>query len=313
MERRLEALRKEKEAAVASQEFEKAASLRDDERKLGEEIEAGRREWHKARNQEEPVVDAEQIAEIVSEWTGIPVVQLTEEEAARLMRMEEEIHRRMVDQTEAVNAVSRAIRRSRSGLKDPKRPAGASFPGSHRRREDGAGPFARGVPLRKRGGHGQVRHERVHGAPRSGQTIGAPPGYVGYEEWASSPRPFGRPYSVVLFDEIEKAHPDIFNILLQILEDGRLTDGQGHTVDFRNSVVIMTSNIGARDAMKGQKPRFRGPDRGETPDWDRVRAGIVESVKKTFRPEFLNRVDEMIVFEPLGREELLKVLDLMVP
>ncbi|HQL02394.1 MAG: Negative regulator of genetic competence ClpC/MecB [Synergistetes bacterium ADurb.Bin155] len=314
MERRLESLRKEKEAAVASQEFEKAASLRDDERKLGEEIEAGRREWHKARNQEEPVVDAEQIAEIVSEWTGIPVVQLTEEEAARLMRMEEEIHRRMVDQTEAVNAVSRAIRRSRSGLKDPKRPGGSFlFLGP-----TGVGKteLARSLAEFLFGSEeAMVRFDMSEYMERHevAKLIGAPPGYVGYEEGGKLTEALRRrPYSVVLFDEIEKAHPDIFNILLQILEDGRLTDGQGHTVDFRNSVVIMTSNIGARDAMKGQSLGFAAPGQGETPDWDRVRAGIVESVKKTFRPEFLNRVDEMIVFEPLGREELLKVLDLMI-
>ena len=313
-ERRLEALRKEKEAAVVSQEFEKAASLRDDERKLGEEIEVCRKEWQKIRNQEEPVVDAEQIAGIVSEWTGIPVVQLTEEEAARLLRMEEEIHRRMVDQTQAVNAVSRAIRRSRSGLKDPQRPVGSFlFLGP-----TGVGKteLARSLAEFLFGSEeAMVRFDMSEYMERHevAKLIGAPPGYVGFEEGGKLTEALRRrPYSVVLFDEIEKAHPDIFNILLQILEDGRLTDGQGHTVDFRNSVVIMTSNIGAKDAMKGQGLGFAAPGQGEMPDWERVRTGIVDSVKKTFRPEFINRIDEMIVFEPLGREDLLKVLDLML-
>jgi ATP-dependent Clp protease ATP-binding subunit ClpC len=314
IEKSLESLRKEKESAVVSQEFEKAAGLRDDERKLCENLEERRREWQKQRNQEEPVVDAEQIADIVSEWTGIPVVQLTEEEAARLMRMEEEIHKRMVDQTEAVNAVSRAIRRSRSGLKDPKRPVGSFlFLGP-----TGVGKteLARSLAEFLFGSEeAMVRFDMSEYMERHevAKLIGAPPGYVGFEEGGKLTESLRRrPYSVVLFDEIEKAHPDIFNILLQLLEDGRLTDGQGHTVDFRNSVVIMTSNIGAREAMKGQGMGFATPGQGETPDWSRARGAIVESVKKTFRPEFLNRVDEMIVFEPLGRGELLKVLDLML-
>lgn len=314
MERRMENLRKEKEASVVAQEFEKAAALRDNERKLGEEIEERRKEWQKIRNQEEPVVEAAQIAEIVSEWTGIPVLQLTEEEAARLMRMEDEIHKRMINQSEAVSGVSRAIRRARSGLKDPKRPTGSFlFLGP-----TGVGKteLARSLSEFLFGSdEAMVRFDMSEYMERHevAKLIGAPPGYVGYEEGGKLTEALRRrPYSVVLFDEIEKAHPDIFNILLQILEDGRLTDGQGHTVDFRNSVVIMTSNIGARDVMKGQGMGFAAPGRGDSPDWDRARAGILEAVKKTFRPEFINRVDEVIVFEPLGREDLLKILDLML-
>lgn len=314
MERRLEALRKEKEAVVASQEFEKAASLRDDERKLVEEIDARRKEWQRLRNQEEPVVDAGQIAGIVSEWTGIPVLQLTEEESARLLRMEDEIHKRMVDQQEAVNAVSRAIRRARSGLKDPKRPIGSFL---------FLGPTGVGKTELARclaeflfgSEEAMARFDMSEYMERHevSKLIGAPPGYVGFEEGGKLTEALRRrPYSVILFDEIEKAHPDIFNILLQILEDGRLTDGQGHTVDFRNSVVIMTSNVGARDVMKGQGLGFASPGGGESPDWDRARTSITDAVKKTFRPEFINRVDEMIVFRPLGREELLKVLGFML-
>jgi len=314
MERRMERLRKEKESFVASQEFEKAASLRDDERQLVEEIEDRRKEWQRVRNQEEPVVGAHEIAGIVSEWTGIPVLQLTGEESARLMRMEDEIHKRMVNQSEAVSGVSRAIRRARSGLKDPKRPIGSFlFLGP-----TGVGKteLARALSEFLFGSEdAMVRFDMSEYMERHevAKLIGAPPGYVGYEEGGKLTEALRRrPYSVVLFDEVEKAHPDIFNILLQILEDGRLTDGQGHTVDFRNSVVIMTSNIGAKDVMKGTSLGFAAPGQGESPDWDRVRTGILDSVRKTFRPEFINRVDDMIVFEPLGREDLLKILDLML-
>jgi ATP-dependent Clp protease ATP-binding subunit ClpC len=259
-------------------------------------------------------VGAHEIAGIVSEWTGIPVLQLTEEESARLMRMEDEIHKRMVNQSEAVSGVSRAIRRARSGLKDPKRPIGSFlFLGP-----TGVGKteLARALSEFLFGSEdAMVRFDMSEYMERHevAKLIGAPPGYVGYEEGGKLTEALRRrPYSVVLFDEVEKAHPDIFNILLQILEDGRLTDGQGHTVDFRNSVVIMTSNIGAKDVMKGTSLGFAAPGQGESPDWDRVRTGILDSVRKTFRPEFINRVDDMIVFEPLGREDLLKILDLML-
>ncbi len=312
-EKELESLRKEKEAAVTAQEFEKAASFRDKERRLSEEIEKSRNEWQKRRHNEEPVVDSEQIAQIVGEWTGIPVVQLTEEESSRLLRMEEEIHKRMVDQVEAVNAVARSIRRARSGLKDPKRPIGSFlFLGP-----TGVGKteLARSLAEFLFGSeNSMVRFDMSEYMERHevAKLIGAPPGYVGYEEGGKLTEALRRrPYSVILFDEIEKAHPDVFNILLQILEDGRLTDGQGHTVDFRNSVVIMTSNIGAQDLMKGRALGFttaEGPD----VDLDKMKSGIMEAVRKTFRPEFINRVDDIIIFKPLGREELLKILDIML-
>jgi ATP-dependent Clp protease ATP-binding subunit ClpC len=312
-EKELEALRKEKEAAVTAQEFEKAASFRDKERRLSEEIEKSRQEWQKRRHNEEPVVDAEQIAEIVGEWTGIPVVQLTEEESSRLLRMEEEIHKRMVDQVEAVNAVARSIRRARSGLKDPKRPIGSFlFLGP-----TGVGKteLARSLAEFLFGSeNSMVRFDMSEYMERHevAKLIGAPPGYVGYEEGGKLTEALRRrPYSVILFDEIEKAHPDVFNILLQIMEDGRLTDGQGHTVDFRNSVVIMTSNIGAQDLMKGRSLGFTMAEDVDV-DLDKMKSSIMEAVRKTFRPEFINRVDDIIIFKPLGRDELLKILDIML-
>ena len=313
MERELEALRKEKEAAVTAQEFEKAAGFRDKERRLSEEIEKSRNEWQKRRNNEEPIVDSEQIAQIVAEWTGIPVVQLTEEESSRLLRMEEEIHKRMVDQEEAVNAVARSIRRARSGLKDPKRPIGSFlFLGP-----TGVGKteLARSLAEFLFGGEdAMVRFDMSEYMERHevAKLIGAPPGYVGYEEGGKLTEALRRrPYSVVLFDEIEKAHPDVFNILLQILEDGRLTDGQGHTVDFRNSVVIMTSNVGAQDLMKSRSLGFTAAE-GADVDLEKMKSSIMEAVRKTFRPEFINRVDDIIIFKPLGKEELLKILDIML-
>lgn len=313
MEKDLEALRKEKEAAVTAQEFEKAAGFRDKERRLSEEIEKSRNEWQKRRNNEEPIVDSEQIAQIVAEWTGIPVVQLTEEESSRLLRMEEEIHKRMVDQEEAVNAVARSIRRARSGLKDPKRPIGSFlFLGP-----TGVGKteLARCLAEFLFGGEdAMVRFDMSEYMERHevAKLIGAPPGYVGYEEGGKLTEALRRrPYSVVLFDEIEKAHPDVFNILLQILEDGRLTDGQGHTVDFRNSVVIMTSNVGAQDLMKSRSLGFTAAE-GADVDLEKMKSSIMEAVRKTFRPEFINRVDDIIIFKPLGKEELLKILDIML-
>jgi ATP-dependent Clp protease ATP-binding subunit ClpC len=314
LERRFETIRKEKEAAVVGQEFEKAARLRDEERMLSEELETARKNWQVSRNQEEPVVDANEIAQIVSEWTGIPVVQMTEEEAARLLRMEEEIHRRLINQSEAVSAIARAIRRARSGLKDPRRPVGSFlFLGP-----TGVGKteLARALAeflfgsedamIRLDMSEFMERHEVA-------KLIGAPPGYVGFEEGGKLSEAIRRrPYSVVLFDEIEKAHHDVFNILLQIMEDGRLTDGQGHSVDFRNAVVIMTSNVGAENVVKGKGLGFAAPDMEAAADWTRTRGQILDAVKRTFRPEFLNRVDEMVVFRPLEKEELLQIVGIML-
>ncbi|MDD4365082.1 MAG: ATP-dependent Clp protease ATP-binding subunit [Synergistales bacterium] len=314
LERNLEALRKEKESAVASQEFEKAARFRDQERTAAEELEASRKEWQTRRNQEEPVLVGEDIAAIVSEWTGVPVVQLTEEEARRLLRMEEEIHKRLIGQEEAVSAVSRAIRRARSGMKDPKRPIGSFLclgPTGVGKTElaRALASFLFGsddAMIRLDMSEFMERHEVA-------KLIGAPPGYVGYEEGGKLTEAIRRrPYAVVLFDEIEKAHPDVFNLLLQIMEDGRLTDGQGHTVDFRNSVIMITSNVGAQDMARGRALGFASEADKADLEWKASKERILEAVRRTFRPEFLNRVDEMVVFQPLTREQLLQIVHIML-
>ncbi len=312
LENQLEEIRKEKEAAVAGQEFEKAAELRDKEKELLKKIEEKRQEWLSKRSKEEPVVTAEDIAKIVSEWTGIPVTQLTEEESEKLLKMEEYIHRRLIDQEEAVSAVARAIRRSRSGLKDPKRPIGSFlFLGP-----TGVGKteLARALAEFLFGSEdAMIRLDMSEFMEKHevSKLIGAPPGYVGYEEGGKLTEQIRRrPYSVVLFDEIEKAHPDVFNILLQVLEDGRLTDGQGRTVDFRNAVIIMTSNVGAHHIVSGRKLGF-SEDAGEL-DWEKIKQKLMDEVKRTFRPEFLNRIDEIVIFKPLSKEDLLKIVDLML-
>ncbi|WP_448807305.1 ATP-dependent Clp protease ATP-binding subunit [Aminobacterium colombiense] len=315
IEHDLEEVRKEKEAAVTSQEFEKAARLRDTERKISEELEEKKKDWQSRRYQEKPLVSFDDIATIVSEWTNIPVTQLTEEETQRLLRMEEEIHCRLIGQEEAVSAVARAIRRARSGMKDPRRPVGSFL---------FLGPTGVGkTELARRladflfgSEDAMIRLDMSEFMERHevGKLIGAPPGYVGYDEGGKLTEAIRRrPYSVVLFDEIEKAHEDVFNILLQILEDGRLTDGQGHTVDFRNAVIIMTSNIGAKDWVKGTSLGFSisGEADGYF-DWDKTKSDILDAVQKTFRPEFINRVDEMVVFRPLSKKEMLVIVDIML-
>ena len=317
MERALAELRKEKEAVVVAQEFERAASLRDDERMMNEQLDEYRKGWQHARSLLIPEVGMNDIANVVAEWTGIPVVQMTEEEMLRLRRMEEEIHKRMIGQDEAIGVVSRAIRRARSGMKDAKRPVGGFlFLGP-----TGVGKteLARSLAeflfgnedamLRFDMSEYMERHEVA-------KLIGAPPGYVGYESGGKMTEMVRRkPYSVVLFDEIEKAHPDIFNLLLQILEDGHVTDGQGHKVDFRNAVIIMTSNVGAENIIKGQSLGFgldaADADRAEQ-DWKRMKSSIMEAIKKTFRPEFLNRIDDIVVFKPLDKGELLQITEFML-
>jgi len=313
LEHSVDDIRKEKEEAVVSQEFEKAADLRDQEKKLLEQIAERRRSWTESRNQFTPDVDANDIAEIVAEWTGIPVTQMTEAESRRLLRMEEEIGKRLVGQDEAVKAVARAIRRSRSGMKDPKRPVGSFlFLGP-----TGVGKTelarllaeflfgSEDAMIRLDMSEYMERHEAA-------KLIGAPPGYVGFEEGGKLTEAIRRrPYAVVLFDEIEKAHPDVFNMLLQLLEDGRLTDGQGRLTDFRNAVIIMTSNVGVGEVMQNRSVGFGGAG-GADIDPDKMKATVTDAAKKTFRPEFLNRVDEMLIFRPLGKKELLLIVDIML-
>ncbi|MDO5115888.1 MAG: ATP-dependent Clp protease ATP-binding subunit [Synergistaceae bacterium] len=314
LERSLDDLRKEKEDAAAAQEFEKAAYLRDEERKAREQSEQRRREWVESRDKLRPEITAEDIASIVAESTGIPVTQLTEEESRRLLRMEEELKKRMVGQDEALQAVARAVRRARSGMKDPKRPVGSFlFLGP-----TGVGKteLARSLAEFLFGSEeAMIRIDMSEYMERheAAKLIGAPPGYVGFEEGGKLTEAVRRrPYSVILFDEIEKAHPDVFNIMLQLLEDGRLTDGQGHLSDFRNCVVIMTSNVGVTENMRSRTLGFGGAEERSAAEAKRMKETVTEAAKKSFRPEFLNRIDEILVFEPLNRDELLKIVDIML-
>jgi len=313
IERRLEEIRKEKEAAVQSQEFEKAANLRDQEQKLVEELERKKNEWQQHQLNEKIVVTADDIAQIVSSWTGIPVRRLEQEEGERLLKLEEVLHERIVGQDEAVRAVARAIRRARAGLKDPRRPIGSFiFLGP-----TGVGKteLAKALAEALFGDEDAMivldmsEYMERHTVSR---LVGSPPGYVGYEEGGQlTERVRRRPYSVVVFDEIEKAHPEVFNVLLQILEEGRLTEAKGRTVDFRNTVIIMTSNVGADLIRRQSRVGFQTAEQ-EAPDYEDMKRKIMDEVKRTFRPEFLNRIDELIVFHALTEEHLMKIVDLML-
>lgn len=317
MEADLAALGREKEEAIVAQEFEHAASIRDRERQMVDAIDRFKKNWQRERSTFIPEVTMDDIANVVAEWTGIPVVQMTEAEAARLRRMEQEIHKRMIGQDEAISVVSKAIRRARSGMKDAKRPVGSFlFLGP-----TGVGKteLARSLAeflfgnedalLRFDMSEYMERHEVA-------KLIGAPPGYVGFENGGKMTEMVRRkPYSVILFDEIEKAHPDLFNLLLQILEDGHVTDAQGNKVDFKNTIIIMTSNIGAENIIKGHALGF-GIDPAASSemmgDWKRIHDSIMDAVKRSFRPEFVNRIDDIVVFKPLQKEEMLKITEVML-
>ena len=305
LEEDIESTRRDKEAAIEAQEFEKAANLRDKERQLTNKKRELEEQWRSGESGERPEIGEEEIADIVSMWTGIPVFKLTEAETQKLMRMEDELHKRVIGQHAAIEAVSKAIRRSRAGLKDPKRPTGSFiFLGP-----SGVGKteLARTLAEFLFGDEeAMVRidmseYMEKHSVSR---LVGSPPGYIGYDEGGQLTEAVRRkPYSVLLLDEIEKAHPDVFNILLQILEDGRLTDAQGRTVDFRNSIVIMTSNIGASEIAKNTGIGFTiGDETGLT--YDDMKNRIMGELKKVFRPEFINRIDEVIVFHKLTKEEI---------
>jgi ATP-dependent Clp protease ATP-binding subunit ClpC len=313
LEEEIEETRRAKEAAIEAQEFEKAANLRDKERQLTNKKRELEDEWNSGESGERPVVGEEEIADIVSMWTGIPVFKLTEAETKKLVRMEDELHKRVIGQDVAITAVSKAIRRSRAGIKDPKRPAGSFiFLGP-----SGVGKteLARTLAEFLFGDEDAMvridmsEYMEKHSVSR---LVGSPPGYVGYDEGGQLTEAVRRkPYSVLLLDEIEKAHPDVFNILLQILEDGRLTDAQGRTVDFRNAIVIMTSNIGAKDIARNTPLGFSMQDEtGMT--YDDMKDRIMGDLKKVFRPEFLNRIDEVIVFHKLAKEEIKEIIDLMI-
>ena len=307
-------VRREKEAAIEVQDFEKAASLRDRERQLLNQRRELEDKWQESDQATEISIGEDEIAEVTAMWTGIPVTKLTEAETHRLSRMEEALHARVVGQDEAVRAVSRAIRRSRAGLKDPHRPGGSFiFLGP-----SGVGKteLARTLAEFLFGDEGaliQVDMSEFMEKHAVSRLVGSPPGYVGYDEGGQLTESVRRrPYSVVLLDEIEKAHPDVFNILLQILEDGRLTDGQGRTVDFRNCIVIMTSNIGASTIAKGQVLGFGEPVEEGGLEYEEMKTRVTGELKKVFRPEFLNRVDEAIVFRKLSRDEITDIVGLML-
>jgi ATP-dependent Clp protease ATP-binding subunit ClpC len=313
LEDEIEKVRTEKEAAIENQEFEKAASLRDKERKLTQKKRELEEQWRDQEQVEQPEIGREEIADIVSMWTGIPVFELTEAESKRLVRMEEELHKRVIGQDAAIIAVSKAIRRARAGIKDPKRPTGSFiFLGP-----SGVGKteLARTLAEFLFGDEDALiqidmsEYMEKHAVSR---LVGSPPGYVGYDEGGQLTEAVRRkPYSVVLFDEIEKAHPDVFNILLQILEDGKLTDSQGRKVDFRNVIVIMTSNIGSGSISKNVSLGFSFSSE-EGLSYDDMKTRVMGDLKKVFRPELLNRIDEIIVFPKLAKEEILQVVDLMM-
>lgn len=311
LEDRLESLRTEKEAAINNQEFEKAAKLRDEEKQLREDLNAQKEAWKKDTIKADTVTE-EDIAAVVSAWTGIPVTKLGEDESKRLLNLEKVLHERVVGQNDAVVSVSKAVRRGRIGLKDPKRPIGSFI---------FLGPTGVGkTELSKALAEALFGDEKAlirvdmseymekHSVSRM---VGSPPGYVGYDDGGQLTEKVRRkPYSVILFDEIEKAHPDVFNILLQIMEDGRLTDSRGRVVDFKNTVIIMTSNVGARNITEPKRLGFT--DSSDTEKYEDMRKSVMEELKKMFRPEFLNRVDDIIVFQPLTKPEIKQIAGLLL-
>lgn len=312
LEQNLEEVRKEKDAAVQSQEFEKAASLRDNEQRLREKLETTKEKWKEEQGQESSEVTVEDIATIVSTWTGVPVSALTKDESQRLLNLESVLHGRVIGQEEAVDAISKAIRRARAGLKDPKRPIGSFiFLGP-----TGVGKteLARALAESMFGDEdAMIRIDMSEYMEKhtTSRLVGSPPGYVGYEEGGQLTEKVRRkPYSVVLLDEVEKAHPEVFNILLQVLEDGRLTDSKGRLVDFRNTVLIMTSNVGASELQQNKFVGFTLDD--EVADYKGMKSKVTEEMKKAFRPEFLNRIDEIIVFHSLERKHMKDIVTLMI-
>ncbi len=305
--------RRAKESAIDDQDFEKAARLRDDEKNLTQQRLEKEKAWKSGDMDTVATVDEELIAEVLAVATGIPVFKLTEEESSRLLRMEDALHERIVGQKDAVKALSQAIRRTRAGLKDPKRPGGSFI---------FAGPTGVGkTELAKALAEFLFGDEDAliqldmseYGEKHTvSRLFGSPPGYVGYEEGGQlTEKVRRRPFSVVLFDEVEKAHADIFNSLLQILEEGKLTDSQGRVVDFKNTIIIMTTNLGTRDIAKGVQTGFQAGGDLST-DYERMKSKVNDELKQHFRPEFLNRVDDVIVFPQLSREEIFQIVDLLV-
>jgi len=310
VEERIELLRKEKEGAVKGQDFEKAAGLRDKEREARGELERMKRDWSRSKAEAQPVITEEDVAAIISKWTGIPVSRLEEKEQQKLLKMEDAIRGRVIGQEEGIHVIANAVRRSRAGLKDPRRPIGSFI---------FLGPTGVGKTLLAKAvaeflfGNDeaiiQIDMSEYMEKFNVSRLVGAPPGYVGYEEGGQlTERVRRRPYSVVLLDEIEKAHPDVFNLLLQLLEEGRLTDSFGRKVDFKNTVLIMTSNIGAELLRKQGSLGFKAPKEEVT--YQEMKTQLLDEVKKAFKPEFINRVDDVIVFRPLNREDLSQIVQI---
>ncbi|MBN2076110.1 MAG: ATP-dependent Clp protease ATP-binding subunit [Dehalococcoidales bacterium] len=312
-----DSVRKDKEAALASQQYDYAAELRQQELELEEKIKQMKEEWQSSLETEKPVVTAEDIAEVISMWTGVPTVQLTDDETSRLLHMEEELHKRLIGQEEAVDTISKAVRRARAGLKDPKHPIGNFIflgPTGVGKTElvKALAEFMFGSEdalIRLDMSEYQERHT-------VSRLVGAPPGYIGYDEGGQLTEAVRRKsYSCILLDEIEKAHPDVFNILLQIFDDGHLTDAKGRRVDFRNCIIIMTSNIGAETIRKGSAIGFASRSdetKIQEMEYEKMKEKLLEELKKTFRPEFLNRIDSVMVFHALNREHIRKIVDLML-
>jgi ATP-dependent Clp protease ATP-binding subunit ClpC len=314
IDEKIRKVRAEKEEAISTQNFETAAKLRDSEKQLIKEREELETKWREENSKNVVAVTGREIADIVSMSTGVPVADLTEAETEKLLRMEQVLHERIIGQDEPVTAISKAIRRSRAGLKDPKRPAGSFI---------FLGPSGVGKTELSKAlaeflfssedaliSFDMSEYMEKHTVSR---LVGSPPGYVGYDEGGQLTKAVRqRPYSVVLFDEIEKAHPDVFNILLQILEEGRLTDGQGRKVDFRNTIIIMTSNVGAREIAQGTPIGFSGADSKRGLSDKEINSRVMTEMKKLFRPEFLNRIDDIIVFKSLTTEQIAQIVELMV-
>ena len=307
-------VRGRKESAIDNQDFEKAAALRDDEKKLIAERKEREQQWRDGESASDAIVDSENIAEVLANWTGIPVAKLTESESNRLLHMEDELHKRIIGQNEAVQAVARAIRRTRAGLKDPKRPAGTFI---------FAGPSGVGKTELSKAlaeflfGDDDalitVDMGEYHDSYQVSRLFGSAPGYVGYEEGGQlTEKVRRRPFSVVLFDEIEKAHERVYDSLMQVLDEGRMTDGQGREVDFRNTVIIFTSNIGTQDISKPVGMGFQDSKNANESNYQRMQNKVREGMKKHFRPEFLNRIDDVIVFRQLTEDEILQMVDLML-